>query len=493
MYRNGYAHRRLTEVSSASTLALAAVVLIVLAGILWFLGPMNALGMVLAFLRWAAIPVLLPFAIILGLLEVARRSDRYASWAIGTAVVVGVTAILTTMVAITYGYKAAYAASVETVQGTPTYDERAPFVLAEEIASRDMQNIVGEREEVNFVPDHPDEAAYTSLVVGRGFAPGHSAVLSMTPALIGTTPSSTHCEFSPDADLLVGGKWPMNNLKRAIRGETSPLLRMNTRDAYGYCDGDTPIVVWPVTKMAGWYPAYDVPAGVVTYNGQTGEITHHDEVPDGLRGPSYPLSVAEAQSRSTTASNGFMDFLFRRVGFEDTTGDAADPNGDNATDMVMRDSEGRVQYVTPVTPRGASQSIVALLSIEARGTSGGLSPMVVHEIETPRVANSTIDGRLRSEYAELPWASGMKVFEVAPGPDPGTWVASIGQRQEVTLRADVAADGAISLRDRSGSVVHEDRSPDSGTPDQGERSVEEIRAEIDALLDELSRRGGEGG
>lgn len=483
-----------------SLLLFALPGVVVLGVLLWFFGPMNTLGATISLVRPWLLTVILPVVVIGGVgAGFYFRQDTVPSVLASTVTGTLVTAwIVAVGVLFTYGYDRAYAEKATVVQGTPTYAERAPFVLAEEIASRDMQNVVGDRDEVNYLPDHGDQGMYTALVDRRGFAQGYSAALSMTPAIIGTTPPSSHCEFAEDQRLRADGGWPMNNLKRAIRGETGPLLRLNSRDVYGYCDGDVPMVVWPVTKMTGWLPTIDVPAGVVTYNGHTGEIVHHEQAPEDLPGPSYPLSVAERQRSTTSAMGSLTDRWFNRVGYEDTRGDADDPNGDNATDMVMLDTDGRVRYVTPATPRGASQSIVALMSVDGRAVSGGLSPLVIHQIENPRVANSTIDGRLRSEHADLPWASGMRVFEVAPGPEADTWVASIGQRQEVTLRADVAADGQITLRDRRGNILHQQDSPtpDDGSDspssrpsgDLGQMSADEIREQVDALLDELARR-----
>lgn len=503
-------------------LAVVAGVIVILAALAWFIGPSNLLGMIAAFLRITLIPVLIPLVLLIlaGFVAVRKwesheaderkaheaKQDRYSyrafrptrpRWVVPVGAV-GILAVIGWIVGlIVYGAYLTpreYTSAVEHASGDPTYAPRAPFVLAEALADRDMQGLVGDRQEVNHLAD--EEGLYTALVNRRGFAKGYEAVQVIDPAVLGASPASTHCSFDPAAGLRAGGNLPWNNLKRAVRAEVSPLLRMNTGDAYAYCDGDKPVVVWPVTKLSGWAPVIDVPAGVVLYDGHSGEITHHAEVPDQIPGPSYPLSVAEAQREATTTSGSIADWIFNRVGYEDTTGDAEDPNGDNATEMVLSSGEG-VRYVTPLTPRGGSQSIVALSEVAAEGRTG-LAPLVIHELSTARVANSTIDGRLRSEHAELPWASGMKVFEVAPGDEPGSWVASIGQRQDVTLRALVSAEGSIRLLDRdSGAGREEGSGPETDeevsrvAEELSGMSSEELRSLIDSALDEMAARAGE--
>lgn len=481
------------------TLAPFSLLIIPVAIAVWFFGPSNLAGMGLATIRMWLIPVIIPAIIIVVVL--VPLVDRFNSgmplgvsaWVLGLVIISWLGGLI---VYGTYIVPRGYTASIEYTEGDPTYTPRAPFVLAEALADRDLQGVVGDRQEVNYLAN--DSGTYTALVNRRGFAKGYEAVQVITPAIIGSSPSSDNCTFSLEAGLRAGGTFPGNNLKRAIRGEVSMTLRMNTSDAYAYCDGDTPMVVWPTTRLAGWFPAIDVPAGAVVYNGQTGEITHHDEVPEEIPGPSYPLSVATKQRDSTSASGSLADLVFNRAGFESTTGDLDDPNGENATEMLLSGTAGDdAMYVTPLTPRGGSQSIVALSEVNARGTTG-LAPMVIHELTTARVANSTIDGRLRSEYAELPWASGMKVFEVAPGDEPGTWVASIGQRQDVTIRAMVSADGSIRLVQRGDSATEKDTSGENtGTssggsetlgPDLSQMSNAEIRDLIDKALDEITER-----
>ena len=233
---------------------------------------------------------------------------------------------------------------------------------------------------------------------------------------------------------------------------------------------------------------HDVPAGVAIYNGKTGELRIQKEIKSDL--PLYPKSVAEEQRSASQASSGFLDWIFRRAGWEDTSVDKGDPNGDNRAEFALTTTSGQTQFVTPLTPRGSSSSIVALGTVPASGrvSAGELNPYTIHRLEQPRQANSTVAARITTEKLDSYKATGLSVFEVVPA-DTGRWTATIGKDQNILYHASIAQDGTITLTGGS-SQQAEKRTP-AATGSIGDISGltdAEIRASIDALLDELEKR-----
>lgn len=219
-----------------------------------------------------------------------------------------------------YGQAAHLAGSYTVGEEAPSYAYRAPFVVADQLANRDLDNVIGDRVGVHAVqtPEQPNQ--YTSLVIRRGWFQGYEAVQVIRPPLVGAhANTSTACRFAPEHGLRLGGGTPGNNLDRAI-SLARPFSLWHDNDAYGYCDGEDPVVVVPLKTVAGFWPVVtERPDGVALYRG--GELTIHaaDAVPADVQGPTYPRSIAEQQRASSLATGTFSDWLFKRAGY-DTAG-----------------------------------------------------------------------------------------------------------------------------------------------------------------------------
>lgn len=387
-----------------------------------------------------------------------------------------------------YWQEHAYSRSIAESTTRQDYHYRAPFVVAEQLANRDLDQVVGDRVGAHAMqtPDQPNQ--YTSLVLRRGFLQGYEAVQVIRPPLVGSQSStSTACIMDAGHTLRLGGNAPWNDLSRAISFQR-PWSLWDKSDSYGYCDGETPVVVVPLTALDGFWPVVTQrPDGVAVYT--KGEVTVYpaEAVPAHIPGPTYPRSLAATQRESSVASEGFWDYWFSRAGY-DTAGEReSDPNADNAADFTLLTTQGEPRFVTPLTPVGSSESLVALAQVDARQNGPSRNPVELYRYPQPRPALSTTENRIRSDFSDLPgWASGMKVMEITPAAGD-TYVASIGQNQVVTYRVLVTADGSLQVLDKAGNAPEEDPLPEAGE-DAATLSTEELQRRIKAYTDELAKR-----
>lgn len=371
----------------------------------------------------------------------------------------------------------------------PSYQDRAPFVVANELSNRDLDDIIGDRVGVHAVQSAQAPGQYTTLVIRRGLFQGYEAVQTITPPLLGAGQStSTACRFDEAHSLRLDGGIPSTNLDRAI-GFLRPFAFWDETDTYGYCDGDEPVVVVPLKRYGGVWPAMtERPAGVAVYRG--GQVTTYDAdaVPDDLVGPTYPRSIAAAQREASRATGSFSDWVFKRAGF-DTGGEDSDenPNRTNPVDFTLTTSEGEGHFTTALTPVGASESVVAVGHVSSQQTSGDLNDFVITRYDEALPAMTTTENRIRSDFSHLPgWASGMKVMEIIPSTD-GTYVASIGQSQVVTYRVRMAPDGSLTLIEAADDT-EPGAASESPIGDVSGMSTAEISEAIRILTEELASR-----
>lgn len=408
-------------------------------------------------------------------------------------------------VLLTWGQQVQYADSYTTDPAVPSYEYRAPFVVAEQLANRDLDDVIGDRVGVHAVQDAESPNQYTSLVVRRGWIEGYEAVQVITPPLVGAqNQTSNACRFNPEHKYRLEGFAPTNNLGYPLSFKR-PLTFWDGNDAYGYCDGDQPVVVVPLKTLGGFWPILtERPAGIALYRDGELSVYTATEVPEDVVGPTYPRSIAAAQRTASTASGSFADWIFKRAGF-DTAGESVEenedeeapttttnePNAANAVDFSLVNDGGAGEYVTALTPVGSSESVVALGHVGNRQTGSDLNPYVVSRYPEALPALSTSENRIRSDFNDLPgWASGMRVMEITPAAD-GNYVASIGQNQVVTYRMLVATDGTVTVLDQAGSAAPIPGSVDetpSDLADPKSLSTEELQRLIKEFTDELASR-----
>lgn len=380
-----------------------------------------------------------------------------------------------------------------------SFTERVPFRVAEAVSARSLGETTGDA--TGGVKAVPATNTYTTSVIRRGVFQGYESVQTMNLPLFGTynfANNVSFCNYDTSATLRIGGAGWGNNIEmRAYRlvAAVDPSVHIDQGDAFAVCQGDTPILYMPVTK-ARWSGVghYQVPAGIVTYNGHTGELRYTDSMEvNGL--PIYPLSVARAQRDSLGASRGFLPWFLGQAGFETTAKDEEDVNAANATEFSLTSTTTKeTLYVTPLTPRGSSGSVVGLATVPSESIKAGeLAPLTINRYKVPRQAPSTIATTIISSQLSGYKAAGLTVFEVVPSTD-GSWTASIGKEQSILYRAIVKADGTVTLVGQDGKVSSDEPGSGQGTTtiDGGkplsEMTTEELQQLGQRVLEEMAKR-----
>lgn len=382
-----------------------------------------------------------------------RRTTNVVGGLLALAAVVAVGFTIKFWVMHSYNVDKQYDAGLRVVKADmPTYAQRGAQPVADASAKSNLGDVVGTLDAVRFVANGSTDS-WNALVERKATFGGYAAVEVQHVALTGSS-SATDCTFSSNANRRIGGSFT-HSLERAIAAVHSG-AKINDGDVYGYCQAaDHPMVVVPLTKQVGWLYSHEVPAGVAVYDGKTGQVTYYAHVAAGqLPGPVYPISLATKQREASAAVGSFADYWHNRTGYEDTSSDANDPNGDNRAEFSLRKAAGGSSFVTPLTERGASTSIAAVGVLDNDAvTAGSYAPFVVHTLAKPRSANSTVAQHIRGDYGDMPeWAAHMEIFEITPvGPD--TWVASLGQNQDINYRVLVKADGSSCLQRADGSTI----------------------------------------
>lgn len=406
----------------------------------------------------------------------------------------------------------AYLADMEqTSEADPSYNSRAPYDVAVATSSRNMQNTLGDIQSVRFVADESENGTWNALVNRRGWLTGYESLQSSDLPLYGTPQSSDtqFCTFNTEeAGMRLGGIWPTNDLARAIYTKIPLGVSFYHQDAYGYCESsDTPLVIVPLVRTTGFLHPMNEPYGVAIYNGNTGAIDiikDADEIAQ-IKGSTYSITLAARQRAALPSINGYWDRLFKRAGWESTDKDAnTEYKSLNRTEIQLRRSDtGNIEYVTALTPVGNSTSIVGIGRVNAKiiepGKRNTLTINTYPNGKT-RTANTATSDAIKSQYSSLSdWANGMDVFEIAPG-QSGLWEASIGKQQSIVYRAQVTAEGKITMYRADGSIVGVSQpatdTNNDGTPSTdwdvsvnlSELSDQELIELSKTILDELATR-----
>lgn len=407
-----------------------------------------------------------------------------------------------------YGYTVnkAYAASMETVEEVTNYNDRAPYTVAENYASRDQGDVIGEREGVHAVPNPVSEVdsettRYTALVkerqaLGMG---GYEAIQEMQMPNVGSIPGgvSEYCEIPESMGKKLNSFYPWKNLDLSIYAK-KPFAHWSSDDSYGYCDDGEPTIVVPLWKYEGVFHTTKTPNGAAIYTPDGLEImTPEQLVENKIEGPTYPRHIAQQQREAINATGSLGQYWSKNHGYETTDKDEEDTNLSNYSEFTVVDADGKSQYVTPLTPRGTSASLTAVVEVPAQQVDGKRYMKLNTSTDLP--ATSTIATNIRESSVSgdnswtSRWAAGMTIYEVLPAQD-GHWVASIGQGQAVSYRADISPEGVIDITntETGQSSKGDDAEKPSVSVDGGkplaEMSEEELLQLIDEAVTELQQK-----
>lgn len=462
-----------------------AVLAVIAVGLLFVLDPLARARLVNALIVWLIPLLILTVGGVIVLYGVV--ADRAAPVIAG--ILIGIVGLIGFSIHRDWQTHQSYAATVEeTSDPVPDFDDRAPHQVAARQATSSLSGINGTPARTAYLPA---DDLYTTLVEKPGpMNPGYTALVSQDIALTGQAKGST-CRFSDRANDRIGGFFGYS-LQREIAGIDSRLI-VSPGDAYGYCDGDTPMIAVPVTKLHGFIVPIHKPAGVAVYNGKTGgtELLEGEDTL-GLPGGAVGLRYSERVNDSMKVWGGtWWTTLMKQSGLTDQPKDEDDPNALNATNFALRTGNDTA-YASPLTSVASSVTVDAVLVLDSSIAEAGKAPAAtMHRLATPRSSNAATADRVKAEFADLAWSSGIFIQEIVPAAD-GEWAASIGLNQNITHRVLIKDDGSSCLQDARGNVVRcSDDAPvqpgtSGGSPGSSPVSVPDDISELsDAELQKL--------
>lgn len=318
---------------------------------------------------------------------------------------------------------------------------------------RNLGQIRGKLGDPTYVPNAPTPGwcapVTAEAALGRVWT---TSIVCLSDA----TGKVTKGDFPTETVGAPGGAWSSkleNQVAEVDRGSV-----FVTDDVYGYLDEDgQPHLVVPITKVGGpMTHRHEVPAGVVVFGPDGTPEVHRNVAAGEIPGPVMPMSIAERVRASLNARDGLVAFDRPNKNpnaYEATNSDGdaetADPNADNPTEFVLeRAKDGRVVYVTPLTPYGASGNVVAYLEVPADEVAADKMPAAtLYKLEEPQASLQTIAQTIASLYdADLDWAEAnqggdnsnkARLFELTPtGRGQMAAVIGVGDRSLYRLTID---------------------------------------------------------
>lgn len=247
-----------------------------------------------------------------------------------------------------------------------------------------------------------------------------------------------------------------NNMDNLLK-EQFPSLRWNLSDAWGYCDGDEPVVVVPMSqreKIGSFFNGrtVDTAAGIVVIRGNQGEptLTHEPEVEAGsYRGPVYPDSLVAQQRDGLQWAAGRKNKNRFDFGYDPSESSVQAGNG---AEYLLRDvNTGRNVYVTPLTLRSSTSEVFVAYSVTYADEvkSGELNELAVYVLDRDDDRLVNID-QLAAEAND--WMSrnagtfrsnGGRMIEFTPI-DGDTWRVFGEMGGQVVYQLDISATNKMA-------------------------------------------------
>jgi len=208
--------------------------------------------------------------------------------------------------------------------------------------------------------------------------------------------------------------------------EVYPGFRWTKTDVWGYCLGDQPIVVIPMTRQHYFENrTTDGYAGIVTVQGDNGHVKltyiAHPKTGD-YPGPIYPSSLVDAQVDQVSWLDGRRGHDDYGFGFAPISSDV---QAGNVSDYLLRDTvTGRLVWVTPLTYANSTSNLIVAYAVEYadQAPNGPLNRLTLYVLaqDDPRrinIDNMESDARtwfLAAEPSFLSNGTGGKLLEFTP-------------------------------------------------------------------------------
>jgi hypothetical protein len=338
-------------------------------------------------------------------------------------------------------------------------------------SSGTVQNVSLNKSTVNYLNSwHGQPARWSGVLDGTGNGQGMGGIAEWNGTKVST------CSFS--GSYAIGRSFGGSNMADLsdLLAEKYSGLRWKISDVWGYCDGNQPIVVVPMTRQIYYQNrTVDTAAGIVTIQGDHGKtrLTYQSTVKAGsVPGPVYPSSLVDTQLNEgaswAAGRRAHDDYNF---GYEPTTSGA---QAGNVKDYLLRNSKtGQLEWVTPLTLRGSSSQLFVAYAISDAGTvtGGSLNPLSIYVLgsQDSRVIN--VDSM---EAAARNWltnqkpgfiSSGGKLVEFIPkGGDQWQAYGELSGRVIYVMDFNAQNKTAPTLTDISGEDAGSGSSGTSSSP-----------------------------
>ncbi len=264
------------------------------------------------------------------------------------------------------------------------------------------------------------------------------------------------------------GQWGQN--LDDLLAKKYPQLFYVHDDAWGYCLGTgemssrEPVIVIPVTEQQSYGRRTTLrSAGVLIITGSPSgrPVIEHRQVvkPGDLPGPAYPVTLVAKQRDMMEWSAGRVDKARLSFGYEPSTV-ASQVGNDSEYLLRARTADpkdprnGRLFWVTPLTPKGSSSQVLVAYSITPadEATTGSLNQQSVYVLadDDPRLVNmddmlQRVENSIKEDHPGFFTGTPAEAGTVSEFLPVGgqMWQAFAEQGGRVVFRVDVSADARI--------------------------------------------------
>lgn len=318
--------------------------------------------------------------------------------------------------------------------------------------------------------------------------------------------SPQSCQFTGKYSLnyAFGGQWGQNLTDTLAKDY--PGLLYDSNDMWGYCDGTgeitsrEPVIVIPVTQQE-FYGRRTMlrSAGVLVIKGSpSGEpqITHQTSVKAGeYPGPVYPLTLVAKQRELLEWSAGRANKNRLHFGYDPADGTTQEGN---ASEYLLRSPDGRLFWVTPLTPSSSDSQLLVSYSITPADESnqGSLNEQRVYVLPDNDARIVNLDD-MEARVSEAIRTSNPGFFT---GDKPGKiteflpvsatmWQAYAELNGRVVYRVEVPSDAKIRPTVQTlDSTVETPTGDKVCTKDKAQLSKSELATCIEQFAKELAGR-----
>ncbi len=303
------------------------------------------------------------------------------------------------------------------------------------------------------------------------------------------------CEFSGQYRLdraLTGSRG--NSLNHALFAEVPAGWWYNMEDVYGYCTPDRePVLVFPMIQYVRTNGrALATTADVVLVHGSPNGDPRFERFssvqPGAIPGPVYPISLSRVQREQANWAAGRKWHDNESFGYDPSNSESQ--NGNNADYLLKSVEDGRLYWVTPLTPNTSDSQLTIAYSVISADTmaKGELNDLVVYVLadDDERVTDfNRLESNIQTAITRFDSGffatDGNRLEEFIPGL-PGQWTAfAVDSNGIPRYVIDITGgeNGVITVREgESGRIVQR--------LDLSNQVVEEGEAACSADLKSLS-------